>query len=638
MTPRLSFYLYTRLLTNKLGSLRMRMLRKFTDQGKWIRFATSVFLTLLSFTAQAQFRETPRGTAAAEPKPARALRTEALTLPFFDDFSLNTNGLPDPVLWQNGGGAVVNNTLAVAQPSVNVVTFDGLKRSGSPYDFLNPLSQGSADSLTSQPIDLSALSARDSLYLSFFWEAKGLGELPDREDSLQVDFRLADGTWQPVWWQRGGIAASNRFAQVLLPLRTAAYFHAGFQFRFRAFGRESGAFDTWHVDYVYLNRGRRASDRFYKDLAVRSQPSSYLRRYRAMPLAQFLAKSAAETADSLKTEIGNLFNNNNFTTLSLTVRDLVSGQLIQQTTTATPENIGAGATQTKGLKLTVPTLTGTRAVLEAKFDLLTTDDQNPSIPGVNLKRNDTISLRTVLDDYYAYDDGTAEYSGAINGRLGRVAVRFVGNRPDVVGAVRVNLAPNGRNLGGQNFTLQILGDANGRPGAVLGAQSFAIRYPAQPNDFVELKLTSPVAVRDTFYVGWLQLSENDALQVGLDKNTDFGTQLFYNLGAGWAGNTELRGSFLLRPVMGGQASGVVTETEAERGEFRVFPNPSTGLIEWNDEAFQTLDVFSLGGQLLKHQSITGQRGATLSELPPGLYLLRFRDQTRQVTKRLLLVR
>jgi len=612
-----------------------RLLTDFFYQRKSVQSASSAFLLALSLTVQAQFREIPRGTSAPE-APARPLRTEALALPFFDDFSLSTNGLPDPVLWQNGGGTVVNNTLAVGQPSLNVVTFDGLKRSGSPYDFLNPLSQGSADSLTSQPIDLSALTARDSLYLSFFWEAKGLGELPDREDSLQVDFRRADGTWQPVWWQRGGMAASNRFAQVLLPLRTAAYFHAGFQFRFRAFGRESGAFDTWHVDYVYLNRGRRASDRFYKDLAVRSQPTSYLRRYRAMPLAQFVLKPASETADSLKTDIGNLFNNNNFTTLSLTVRELVSGKVIQQTTTATPENIGAGATQTKGIKLTVPTLTGTRAVLEAKFDLLTTDDQNPSIPGINLKRNDTISLRTVLHDYYAYDDGTAEYSGAINGRLGRVAVRFVGNRPDVVGAVRVNLAPNGRNLNGQNFTLQILGDAKGRPGAVLGAQSFAIRYPTQPNDFVELKLTSPVAVRDTFYVGWLQLSEDDALQVGLDKNTDFGNQLFYNTGAGWAGNTELRGSFLLRPVMGGQASGVVTETEEERGEFRIFPNPSTGLIEWNDEAFQSLDVFSVGGQLLKHQPIANQRGANLSELPPGLYLLRFRDQTRQVTKRLLL--
>ncbi|MBC7892932.1 MAG: T9SS C-terminal target domain-containing protein, partial [Sphingobacteriaceae bacterium] len=277
-------------------------------------------LLFLAFAAPAQLRETPRGTFATEPKRAKALRTEALTLPFFDDFSLSTNGLPDPALWQSGGGTVVNNTLAVGQPSLNVVTFDGLKRSGSPYDFVTPLSQGSADSLTSQPIDLSALSARDSVYLSFFWEAKGLGELPDREDSLQVDFRTADGTWQPVWWQRGGTAASNRFVQVLLPLRTAAYFHAGFQFRFRAFGRESGAFDTWHVDYVYLNRGRRASDRFYKDLAVRSQPSSYLRRYRAMPLAQFLVKPAAETADSLKTDIGNLFNTNNFTTLSLTVR------------------------------------------------------------------------------------------------------------------------------------------------------------------------------------------------------------------------------------------------------------------------------------------------------------------------------
>ncbi|MCY7352971.1 MAG: T9SS type A sorting domain-containing protein [Cytophagaceae bacterium] len=601
--------------------------------------ALSAFFCLISAFSFAQLREYPLGTTAlATPGNGfKTARTQALALPFFDDFSLTVNGLPDPTLWQTGGGVVVNNTLAINQPSVNVATLDGLGRNRVPYDFANELSKGRVDTLTSQGIDLSALSAPDSVYLSFFWQARGLGELPDREDSLQLEFRTATGAWQVIWKQVGQVL-SNQFTQVLIPVKATVYFHANFQFRFQAFGRQSGAFDTWHLDYIYLNKSRRATDRFYKDVAVRRQPTSYLRRYTAMPLKHYLRNPAAETTDSLRTDIVNLFNNNNFTTLRLSVREVTTGQTLQQYTQPVSENIGVGASQVKSVKPTPLTaFAGPRAVIRYTFDLLTTDDQNPSIPGVNLKRNDTLSGQTVLDTYFAYDDGTAEYAADVNQRLGRVAVRFIGTQPDVVSAVRMHVVQYRKNLTGQNFTIQILADENGKPGRTLGQQGYTVNYSAEPNGFVELALKNPVAVRDTFYVAWIQLSE-DALPVGLDKNTNFGKEIFYNLGSEWIPNTTLQGSFMVRAVTGGQANTVVTGTETEptAGDVTVFPNPTRGPIEWNDDRFRRLEIMNIAGQTVRQLDIRGQRGTDLSDLPAGIYVLKLADDWRSYRKRVVI--
>ena len=72
-----------------------------------------------------------------------------------------------------------------------------------------------------------------------------------------------------------------------------------------------------------------------------------------------------------------------------------------------------------------------KRIYGTKSNLLTTDDQLPSIPGVNLRINDTISAVAALDDYYAYDDGTWEYAQQIRQRE-QIAVRFITNKPDAI--------------------------------------------------------------------------------------------------------------------------------------------------------------------------------------------------------------
>jgi len=574
-----------------------------------------------------------------------------LALPFFDDFSTAQGrpGLdrPDPARWQPGSGVYINNTLAINQPTVNVASFDGLRADGLPYVRNNQFSQGYTDTLASLPINLGGLTPADSVYLSFYWQIRGLGEAPDPGDSLTLQFRDQAGAWRTVWFAVGG-EPNNNFNQVFVAVRSANYLHAGFQFRFRSFGRESGPFDTWSIDYIYLNRGRTVGDRFVKDVAARQAPGPLLKRYSAMPLTQFLVNPAAELADSVTTDINNLFNNFNFTTYRFTVRDELTGQVLQDTPNQTSVLIQGLSSQVKSTR---PSFTGAglgaaaRAVLRYKFDVLTTDDQNPSIPGVNLRQNDTISGVATLDDYYAYDDGTAEFGVQIGPRE-RWAVRFVASKPDVVSGVRVCVLPFRTNQSGQPFVLTVYSNSNGRPGTAVYQKSFATQYPPNRNGFVDLRFDRSISVRDTFYIGYQQISISDTtfFRIGFDKNSPFGNQIFYNGGSSWDQNLStpalnLRGAFMLRPVMGGRPDTVVTslpQPEAIR-PLMVFPNPTSGVIRWENERLTRIDVLDLSGRLLYELTpARGQETADLGHLRDGLYLLRLSDDRRTVVQKLII--
>ena len=393
--------------------------------------------------------------------------------------------------------------------------------------------RGYTDTLQSRPITLAGSSATDKVFLSFYWQTRGAGELPDPGDSLTVQFLDNTGAWQTVWQvenagdslkvrtindaglpdstrQLNGADASRVFYQAFVPVVAARFFHAGFAFRFRTYGRASGPFDTWNVDYVYLNKNRSRTDRFVKDVAVRQALSPLLKRYTAMPLSQYVLNPAAETADSVTTDINNLFNNFNFTTFRFSVRDEVSGRLLQDSPSANSSLIPALSPQRKAAAVTPVTSLGTaaRALLRYKFDLNTTDDQNPSIAGVNLRQNDTLSAVAVLDNYFAYDDGSWEFAQQI-GQREQVATRFFLNKPDVISGVRACIVPFLSDQTGQSFVINIYSNKNGKPDQAIYQKAFKVQYPTTRNGFVEFPFDRGVTVRDTFYVGYRQVTSSD---------------------------------------------------------------------------------------------------------------------------------
>ena len=77
-------------------------------------------------------------------------------------------------LWQDEF-VFKNDNFPVGPPSIGVVTFDGLDENGYPYDWSSASAQGVADFLTSKPINLGSSQVADSVYLSFLYQAGGLG-------------------------------------------------------------------------------------------------------------------------------------------------------------------------------------------------------------------------------------------------------------------------------------------------------------------------------------------------------------------------------------------------------------------------------------------------------------------------------
>lgn len=577
----------------------------------------------------------------AEIKSGKSARIQVLGLPFFDDFSTTATSHPDSTFWIPGSGVYINNTLATTQPSVNMATFDGLDRNGVPYNYVNQLSQGHTDTLTSQPINLANLNPSDSIYLSFYWLAKGLGELPDDGDTLRLEFLGQDQQWVSMWSTTGPLFDSL-FTRQFVAVTNPVFFHGNFQFRFRAYGRLSGPYDTWHLDYLYLNKGRSISDRFIKDIAVRTPLTPFLKKYTAMPIKQYWANPALATTDSVGTDIINLFNNFNFTTFNFTVKDEISGKEFTNYNATSAVFIGGEKTQSKRMAVSpIPVDRSIKALkLKYKLNLITTDDQNPTIPSVNLRRNDTISARTNLSDYYAYDDGSAEFGVQINQRLGRVAVRFALSQPDTLAGVRMSIVPFNQNVTGQTFTIQILSNKNGKPDQVLAQRAVSASYASARDSLIQYAFASPVALKDTFYVGWIQVDEQP-LSLGYDRNSMLGkNNIFYNLGTQWVQETTLNGSVIIRPYMGGSVGETVTGTEpVANTSAYFFPNPNKGIINWNENWIRQIEIYSVQGILVK--TITAQsesKSATVNELPDGIYIFKASDGKRSFVQKMLIVK
>lgn len=659
-----------------------------SDQSIPNRYRQWGSLLLLVFCVQqgfSQLIEVPISRVEGDPTPqrtnagARITAVDPLPLPFFDDFSRPSQRaagtMPDSARWVKGSGVNVNNTLPLNHPTAYVATFDGLNSKGVPYDFSSPLTQGPTDTLTSHPIDLSPYQPTSGVYLSFLWEARGRAEQPDLGDSLVLQFLDNTERWKTVWSQAGQRVNANgavenvsntAFEQVLIPVNEAAFFYGKFQFRFRAFGRQSGAFDVWHLDYIYLAQGRSLTapypgqlnpERYPKDLATRSEVSSFLKRYTAMPVHQYFANPQLETAPVIQLEVNNLFNNPTVADFSTRVEDTLSRQTFQNCGLNAANSIPCGKQPSVNIinslssqirsfvPAPIPNNGGlTPMVIKTSFDLNVTSDD---LASVDLSANDRMTNYTVLNNYYAYDDGTAETAAGVNQRTGGVAVQYIVNQPDTIVAVRMQIAQSNVNLAGQTFILQIFGNKKDRPdGRPLYQKDTLIHYPTTLNGFIEYPVFPSVVVKDTFYVGWQQTTET-LMPVGLDKNTDSPGKIFFSLGTSgqgmrdWVPNTDLTGSLLMRPVVGKNRT-LVTGTEEEMPllspGLNVFPNPTDGSLTWNDVEFTKAKVYDLTGRLLLSQDLKGQSNPQLdlAFLSNGMYLLHLSNGKRTVVKKVVL--
>jgi hypothetical protein len=227
---------------------------------------------------------------------------DTIQLPFWDDFSATTDTFADTIRWLWGQSIRVNDGMAIRPPSLKVATFDGIDSVGRPYNPNDVLAKGYADKLVSQSIDLTTVDPadRNTVYLSYSYQLKGNGEIPDAGDRLLVQFLNDASQWVPVdTIENDGTLDPTLFYTSFVQVDKEEFFHAGFQIRIQNFARLSGPYDAWHVDYIYLNKGRSASDNAFPDRTISEPLTSLFGIYRTMPTSHFIADPSIVTPPSI---------------------------------------------------------------------------------------------------------------------------------------------------------------------------------------------------------------------------------------------------------------------------------------------------------------------------------------------------
>ncbi len=553
---------------------------------------------------------------------------DTLELPFFDDFS-KYSVYPDPALWEDQY-AFINNTYGINPISIGVATLDAIDHTGSIYENANSFGF-IADYLTSRPIDLNYLPS-DGVLLSFFYQPGGLGDEPSPEDSLVLEFYSPrDSVWHSVWNSPGDTL--QEFRQVLIPVMDTIFLKPGFKFRFKNYASLSinasspgmiGNCDHWHLDYIKLDKGRSQNDTLLNDVTMNISIRSLLKNHEAMPWDHFKATSLSEMGNSVSISYTNHDDSVRNVTRLFEITDLYDQEL-DYNLSAGAANIDPGETILYDTTLiyTFNSSQTDSALFEVRSYLITDN--------FDIKINDTVIYQQVFNEYFAYDDGSAEGGYGFTGQgaeNARIAYQFKAFIPDSLYAIQIYFNQSYQDESQRYFTLTVWSDDNDLPGEVLYTQtSEEPLYENELNNFRTYMLDSAVYVSGKFYVGWQQITDA-FLNFGFDLNRVRNDKIFYQQGGIWY-NSQFPGALMIRPVMG---KSLITSRTTNLNEpvFNLFPNPANRYIriEFPEEPqYENLRFAIIDSQGRTLFETTGHlRKIDLTGYAPGLYFFVVHNQ------------
>lgn len=609
-----------------------------------------LLFSLFSVLSFAQIIISPIGSFADTQKQKRQ-SSDDIFLPFIDDFS-NYVGIPNPDKWESFG-AVVNSSYQFNPPSVGVATLDATDIYGKLYAHAT-FSPFYADTLASRSIRLDsvlspygiALSPSDSVYLSFYVQPAGgsgkqwemIGSRPSSEDSIILEFYSLETGWNRIWSMGGEHADSlyNRYGSyykyVLIPITDQTYFNKEFRFRFRNMASLSnsslssyiGNCDQWNIDYVYLNRNRSFEDTSRRDLAFVEPAPSMLKRYQAMPSRQF---KQDEMADSLHIKIVNLADMALSSTYKYEITN-ESGMRIYSYDGGF-ENISPYS-QTQQYQ-TSPN--HARPTVDFVFDInpdrwYAFDITHTIKEGVGqdwLPANDTIRFKQIFEDYFAYDDGTAENGIGVEPISGsHLAVRYDLNENDTLSAVDIYFNTS---LGEGNFKpffICVWTCENGLPAEMIYKSEKLIPRSDSLNRFARFVLDESIVLpAGSFFIS-LQTKGNDYLNIGFDRNTNSSEYTFSKTGSDWQQSFE-KGSVMMRPYFGYRASVGLNEVDASK--IKIYPNPASTKVYLQNCDGLLKRLFDMNGRMLLQ---TRKNEIDISRFDCGIYILQFADEGRTI--------
>src|SRR5450759_928549 len=551
--------------------------------------------------------------------------SDTLLLPFFDDFSGHSI-FPDSKKWSDNF-VFINNTYSDRQITAGIATFDALDNTGRMYATASS-SGFKADQLTSLPINLN-YSVSDNIWLSFFYQAGGLADPPEANDSLTLQFFAPDEKeWHSVWKAEGTL--DKRFKRTIIRIDNNRYLKKGFQFRFINYASLSpnlsdpsmvGNCDIWNIDYVLLDKNRNAADTVYADVAFTLPLRSLLKSHEAMPWKQFSKVNLQEMGSSIPVH----YRNNDLITRNVT-RNFEIWDVYKNTSAFT---FSAGATDigplttidyNANLVYTYKTSNNDSALFRITASLKT-DNFDP-------KGNDTLIYFQVFNNYFAFDDGSSEGGYGINGlgsRNAMVAYKFVSYVQDTLRAIRICFNDSYLQANKREFDLVVWDNNNGLPGNIIYArESVMVEQGNVINGFYNYTIPEGVVVNNIFYVGWRQRSET-FLNVGYDVNTPHAGKQFYWLHGIW-NQSQVPGSIMIRPVVGSPLliTSIKDTYSKNKNLMSFWPNPATDYININTGEVQLygtafISITDLNGrELIK---VPFSERVDISSLHEGIYFL-----------------
>ncbi len=630
------------------------------------RFAISLFIIGIGYSqlALGQGFETPVITqeyhknSIKKSNEARLQNSTLLSLPFWDDFSQSIHS-PDTLRWEDSQDVAISSTTGINSLSLNVAVFNGIDATGAAHSIVD-LENGDTDILTSCTIDLSTKSTSDNIYLSFFYEKKGNGEIPNNNDGIRVEFMNQDSVWITNVWQTTGqdVVEIDRFYQILLPIDQDQFFSDKFRFRFVATGRQTGLFDTWLIDYVYLDEGRSAGDTEYPDRTFTKPLSSPFKNYYSMPIDHFLTNPTPllDKISSQYTQLGisNSVQQHQFNAhIYFIDSDSSEYTTLEQDLTINNGNhiLFNGATTayfradfSLDSLISTDSLSDTAIYAEFRYELLGDVWDDGSIGSIDLNINDTIRNTFILHNYYAYDDGSAERGAGVNNTESQLAYKFGIGLADSISAVDIYFPKTIQNTQvGKQVKLKIWSHDGGFPASELFAEDIVIQKVDTLNQFIRYELGESIAVTDTFYIGWEQLGP-DRIFVGLDKNTESSDRIYFNIIGDWEqNNNDITGSLMIRPVFGEVqvAEPDTTIAGLDKHQFassiNIYPNPTSGVMHIEGD-YDTVDILTLSGRKLALDIIKDgtHAEADLYGLRPGMYIVRLTKNNIIINKKIIL--
>jgi len=553
-----------------------------------------------------------------------------LTLPFFEDFT-DDDPYPNTERWADRY-VYINNTMGRQPVSRGVATFDALNEKGAVYyDNIDAYTRISADTLTSRAIDLSGHVPADSVYLSFFYQPKGYGFFPKPSDSLSLYLLKSNGVWEKVWSQSSD-TTQQPFRQVMIPVTDTGYFNSNFKMRWINLATIGISNSHWNLDYIRLDEGRSWSDTTIRDIAFTRDPLPILNDFSAMPFRHFKTNPASFLAGNLTATLQNIGTASQNVTSGYTATVQATGSQLGTGSTA---NTAAAHTQTDisfpmyNAGSYTPADPNGRIVYEHRFYCSSTYPGEP-------KENDTIVYRQVFDNYFAYDDGTAEQAYFLNllpAAPGYTAVEYALYRPDTLRGIAVRFATTLPSGSLKQFAIGVYRDiaVNGGSDQLLYQESFLYpEYEDTINKFSVYSFSQPLVMEPgTFYISIIQAAgSSDSLQIALDANRSGANHRYFKVEHTWEPSL-LNGALLLRPLLGAPLPVGISQAHLPELAWDMYPNPAGRALHVRIPDLKgtgaTYSITDVQGRTLLSGPASRNTDIDLRSLSPGIYFVRIRS-------------